>query len=524
MEILITGKLHDTAVTALQAIPKAQVIYRPDCPSTELAELVTSCQVLVTRSETAIDRSLLDRATQLKIIGRAAVGVANIDVDYASEKGILVINCPGKNTNSAAELTFALLLCVIRQVYRAAERIRNGGWDRHLFKGHELRNKRLGIVGLGNVGHRVCRFANAFDMQVYAYDPFLPTAKFAKHHAKRSDSLEQLAETVDILSVHVPLTRETTAMIDRNILQKLGKDGILINTARGKVICQKSLLASLANDELKAVAIDTWHNEPHPDPDLSSHPKVFGTPHIGASTEEAQLAIATTIAEQVRKATAGEVVDYPVNVPHSTVIDSMLHRSCAVLAEKLGSLMGQLVTIHPSLVKVRYSSELGNFPLIRLSWLKGYLHHVVDGYVSIVNCDRHCQRLGIKVKEEMCQDTNRAELQISLTDEQNNTLTSKGVVFDDRKLRIAQIDNFHFEIEPRGLFLVIRNLDRPGVVADIGSTLATQQINIGSIFLARKRQLGMAMAMIEIDTELDHDSLQRLANTNNITSVRQIRL
>lgn len=524
MEILVTGKLHSTAITALQATPDARVVYRPDCPRAELVELVASCQVLVTRSETVIDRSLLERATRLKIIGRAAVGVANIDVDYASEKGILVINCPGKNTNSAAELTFALLLCVVRHIYRAAERIRSGGWDRHLFKGRELRNKRLGIVGLGNVGHRVCRFANAFDMQVYAYDPFLPTAKFAKYHAKRSDCLEQLAETVDILTVHVPLTRETTAMIDRNILQKLGKDGILINTARGDVICRKGLRAALADDEIGAVAIDTWHGEPNPDPEFSRHPKVFGTPHIGASTEEAQLSIATTIAEQIRKAIAGEVVDYPVNIPHSTVIESPLHRSCAVLAEKLGSLMGQLVTVNPSLVKVRYSNDLGHFPLIKLSWLKGYLHHVVNDYVSIVNCERHCQRLGLQIEEEVCQDIGRAELQISLIDEQNNTLTSKGVIFDNRKLRIAQIDNFHFEIEPRGLFLVVRNLDRPGVVADIGATLAAQQINIGSIFLARKRQLGTAMAVIEIDTELDHDGLQHLAGTSNITAVRQIRL
>ena len=186
MEILITGKLHERGLAGVRAIPTVAVHYHPDCPVARLHELVRTCQVLITRSETTIDRDLIERAVRLRIIGRAAVGVANIDIEYATSKGILVVNCPGKNTNAAAELTFTLLMTMMRHVHHAATHLQQGGWDRHRFKGRELRHRKLGVVGIGHVGHRVCKFAHGFDMEVYGYDPYLPATRFSQYDVKKS--------------------------------------------------------------------------------------------------------------------------------------------------------------------------------------------------------------------------------------------------------------------------------------------------------------------------------------------------
>ena len=524
MEILITGKLHDEAITALGRISAASVVYRPDCPVSELPELVRTCNVLVTRSETEINKELIDQAPHLKVVGRAAVGVANIDLEYATEKGILVVNCPGKNTNSAAELTFALILSIVRHVHHAYNHLRQGGWDRHRFRGRELRRKKIGIIGLGNVGHRVCKFAHGFDMDVYGYDIYLPLERFSRYNVKKTENIRELARICDILTVHVPLNRETSGMIDRTVMQELGPQGILINAARGDVVCKEDLLLALQKNEIGAVGIDTWHNEPHPDPELYQHPKVFGTPHIGASTAEAQRAIGMTIVAQIKKAIAGGVIDYPVNVPYSTVIDSPLQRSFAVLAEKLGSLMGQIVAVNPKFVKIKYSKELGQCSLIKLSWMKGFFHHVVDGFVSIVNCERYRRNMGITIEEEVSDFVPKSELEIILTDGKNKSTVVGGIVYDENKFRILHIEDFHFEIDPTGLFLLIRNRDLPGVVGDIGGFLAAEGVNIGSIFLSRKKREGTAMAMIEIDAELQQDARKRLLQIRNILSLNQISL
>lgn len=524
MDILVTGKLHEQGLTALRALPDTVVRYHPDCPPERLGELVQSCQVLITRSETKIDRELLDRAEQLRIIGQAGVGVANIDLEYATTKGVLVVNCPGRNTNATAELTFAMLLSIMRHLHLASAHLQQGGWDRHRFKGRELRQRKIGVVGIGNVGHRVCKFAHGFDMDVYGYDPYLPLDRFSQHEVKKIDSLAQLAEVCEILTVHVPLNRETHGMIDRSIMQKLGAQGILINAARGGVVVKEDLLAALEHEEIAMVGLDTWHDEPHIDARLRAHTRVFGTPHIGASTEEAQLAIGVTIAEQIKKAIEGGVVDFPVNVPHSEVIDSPLHRAFAVLAEKLGSLVGQITTNSSAYVKIKYSNELGTFPLLRLSWMKGYLQQRVDDYVSIVNCEAHLQRLGIQLEEEVCTLTPRTSMEVVVTDTQNHSTAVGGVIFDANSPRLAHIDNFKFEIKPRGRFLLIRNRDLPGVVGDIGSFLAAERINIGSVFLSRQRRTGSAMAMIELDDKLSHDALHRILDIRNILAVTQISL
>ena len=526
--VLISGKLNDSAVEAFRSNPKLEVIYRPDCSRTELEQLVPRCHVLVSRSETNVDRELIEMAPLLKVIARAAVGVGNIDLDVATEKGVLVINTPGKNTNSAAELTLGLILAMFRNIPQAHATVKGGGWDRHRFTGKELRGKTIGIVGLGNVGHRVAQFAHGFDMKVYAYDPYIAPEVFLRHGAIPSESLKSLAAGVDILSLHVPLNKETKGMVTPAILAAMKPGSYLVNAARGGLVAEDALLDALHSGQLLGVAIDTFEAEPKPNPRLLADERVWCSPHIGASTHEAQQAIADTIVEQVSKALAGGVVDYPVNLPQIGIIDKPLYRAYAVLAEKLGSLVGQILTFNPQSVEFRYRGDIAaaDNALLRLSWMKGYANQVVDTFVSFVNVTSHFETMGIRIAEvnDPAFASYKSALKVVVTGAQGQELTVGGIVFDDRYLRISLINDFYFEIEPQGNLLIVENHDRPGVVGDLGHYLADHGVNISSFTLSRNKQGGMAMAIVVIDGELHKEQLAQIKEIKHIESARFVKL
>ena len=531
--ILITGALHEQALAAFKTRAKgsgmgtsdfSEISYHPDCSRTELMSLVKSAHVLVTRSETDVDREVIDAAPDLRIIARAAVGVGNIDISYATEKGILVINCPGKNTNSAAELTMGLLLAMLRNIPQAHQSMKQGAWDRHRFTGHEARGLRIGIVGLGNVGHRVAKFAHGFDMEVFAYDPYIAPHVFERHGAKPCKSLRELAENVDVLTVHVPLNQETRGMVSGEILDLMPKGSRVLNVARGGVIGEVDLLKRLESGQISGAGIDTWDKEPKPLAALVQHPHVWCAPHIGASTDEAQLAIGETIVEQVFKAIEGGVVDYPVNLPEVGVIDHALLRSYALLAEKIGALMGQMLDFNPSRVELGYRGDLAKLDhsLIRLSWMKGYTAQVVDDYVSFVNVTSHIEKLGLNVVEVEDSDSAsyKSALRVMLTGAGGKSLTVGGIVFDETYLRISAVNDFMFEIDPSGTLILVENHDKPGVIGDVGHYLASKGINIDSFELSRNRKGGKAMALIKVDAERGAIDIKSMSVLPNIVNVR----
>jgi D-3-phosphoglycerate dehydrogenase len=526
--ILITGHLHDSATKAFQGRADFSVVYAPDCARDKLLSLVSDCQVLVTRSETDVDRQVIDQAKELKVIARAAVGVGNIDIDYATEKGILIINCPGKNTNSAAELTLGLLLGMVRHLPQAQSHMKGGGWDRHQFTGRELRGKRLGIVGLGNVGHRVAKFARGLDMEVFAYDPYIAPAVFERHDVKPTATLLDLMKISDVLSVHVPLNKETKGMVDGKMLDALPQGAYVVNAARGGIIHEKELLARLESGKIAGAAIDTWDFEPKPLAELLLHANVCCSPHIGASTLEAQIAIGETIYQQVDKAINGGVVDHPVNLPQIAVIDNPLLKAYAVLAEKLGSLIGQIMEFNPSKIELSYRGDLANLDhvIVRLGFMKGYAGQVVDGYVSFVNVTSHFENLGITIAEKTdpAFRSYKSALKVHVTGPGGKELTVGGIVFDDRYPRISLINDFYFEIEPSGEIILIENSDRPGVIGDVGQYLAAQGINIDTFALSRNRKGGRAMALIRVDSALSNNQVKAMLALDNVESVKAVRL
>lgn len=526
--VLITGKLHPKAVASFEANPDMHTIYMPDKKFAEFKDDLATAHVLVTRSETTIDRSLIDHAPELKVIARAAVGVGNIDLNYATEKGILVMNTPGKNTNSAAELTLGLLLSMLRHIPQAHAHMKAGGWDRHRFTGVELRHKKVGIVGLGNVGQRVAQFCLGFDAEVLAYDPYISPKVFDRCGVRQVSSLEDLADRVDILSVHVPKNTETTGMISLDILRRIGKDGYFVNAARGGIASESDLLRALNDGLIAGVALDTFDNEPTPSAELVNHDLVWVTPHIGASTTEAQLAIGETIYAQVCKAISGGVVDYHVNLPEIGVIDKPVLKAYSTLAEKLGSIVGQILDFNPVHVSLQYRGDIAGLDnsIIRLSWMKGYASHVVDDYVSFVNISKHFENLGIEISESPDPGftSYKSALKVTVRGRNNERLCIGGVVFEDRHLRLTLLDEFYFEVEPTGYLLVVQNQDKPGVIGDIGQYLAGQNVNISSFTLSRNVQGGEAMAICSIDEKLTSQQIRELKEINNILTAKAVTL
>ncbi len=522
-KVLITGALHEGAIAGFKSRRDFDVQYAPDCTRAALLEAVPTAHVLVTRSETDVDKQVMDAAPELKVIARAAVGVGNIDIEYATKKGILVINCPGKNTNSAAELTLSLMLAMLRNVPQAQETMKKGGWDRHRFAGRELRGKRIGIVGLGNVGHRVAKFARGFDMEVFAYDPYIAPQVFERHQAKPFSDLREMLKVTDMLTVHVPLNKETKNMITGEMLDLMPAGSWVVNAARGGIIGEKELAPRLRSGHIAGAGIDTWETEPKVSPELLAMDNVWCTPHIGASTLEAQIAIGETILRQVEKAVEGGVVDYPVNLPQIGIIESPMLKAYAVLAEKLGSLVGQILGFNPTTVSFSYRGDLAKLDhsIVRLSFFKGYAAQVVDGHVSFVNVETHIEKLGLRWVESTDPEfqSYKSALKVRVSGTDGKELTVGGVVFDDRVMRLSLINDFYFEVEPTGDFILLENNDRPGVIGDVGHFLATRGINIDSFNLSRNKKGGRAMAVIRIDSALSAENVAAMQAIKNVIQV-----
>jgi D-3-phosphoglycerate dehydrogenase len=522
--ILITGKLHPLALRLLNEAADVEVAYHPDISAAEILPLIGKAHAILSRSETDVTREMIDRAPKLKVIARAAVGISNIDVEYATEKGILVINTPGKNTNSAAELTFGLLLAAVRAIVPAHERMQAQRWDRHAFTGTELMGKTIGIIGLGNVGHRVARFARAFDMSVVSYDPYIADEVFESHGARKV-SLETLIAVSDIVTIHTPKTHETINMIAAPQIAAMKKGVILINAARGGLYNEQDLIAALKSGHVRAAGIDTWDQEPPRDNPFRLLPQVVMTPHIGASTEEAQLRVAESIAEQTLRAVRDEVVDFPVNMPRVDVITSPRAKYYTVLAEKLGMFAMQSLDFNPNLVTIVYRGELKTEDggMIRRAFLKGFLKNTVEEVISYVNAERKAAERGIHVVEvddpAFRHYQSAVKIVVSRGEQQ---FAVGGVVFGEHNYRLSLVNEWTFEMIPSGELLSILNVDRPGVIGQVGTLLSSHGINISQFELSRNMPGGQAMSLIGVDQPVDGTVLHALRSLPNVISVRRI--
>lgn len=524
-KVLITGKLHDLAIARLKAEPDLEIDYRPDVPMAEILEAIADCHCHVSRSETAVTRELIDRAPRLKVIARAAVGVGNIDIDYATEKGILVLNTPGRNTNSAAEMTMALLLAAVRKLVPAHNTMQAGGWDRHRFEGTELLGKTIGIVGLGHVGSRMARFARGFEMRVLAYDPYIPDETFQLHRAEKTD-LETLIRTADVLTLHVPKNKETTGMIGAAEIARMKRGVVILNAARGGVVAEAALLAALQNGQVAAAGIDTWEVEPPKTNPFKDLPNVVMSPHIGASTEEAQYRIAETIASEVPKALRGGIVEAPVNMPQIRMYEGNLMSNYAVLVEKLGSFAAQFVDFQPEHLAISYRGDIAgkDCALLRLAFLKGFLGYRLE-YVGYVNAEQRARQAGLQVEDLDDPGFSDYEHAVKFTlTGGGRSFNIGGVVFSGPHPRLTLVDDFVYEEEPRGRFLAIVCREKFGIVSHIAALLDRHRILIRNFAFAYNRQRHRNMFMVRVAREVSPEVMAQLAASDDVTCVRQIRL
>jgi D-3-phosphoglycerate dehydrogenase / 2-oxoglutarate reductase len=526
--ILATDEIDPEGIALLRAHPELEVVERPTRPVDEVAAEIGEFDAFIGRSATRVGRELLGAGDRLRVVGRAGVGVDNVDLRTATELGIAVINAPGGNTVSVAELVFGILVGLVRHLPLAWNSMREGRWDRSRLAGTELRGRTLCIVGVGRIGSEVARRARAFGMHVIGFDPFVPAARFAELDVERVERLPDALDRADIVTVHVPLTPETLGMIGAPEIGRLGRDAVILNLARGGIVDEAALADALSAGRLGGAALDVFDQEPlHPEHPLRSVPNLLLTPHLGASTRDAQRNVAVEVCEAVRDALLTGDLSAAINATGVGGAGVRELRPLMILAERLGRLARALVPGALSSVEVRYSGPRADAPRpLLLSALQGALRDVVDRRaINLVNAQHVAAERGI---ETACTTVDaRGDLgeEIELRVEGGERgIRVGGALLGESHGRIVRIGPFRVDIAPRGVLVVLRNRDVPGVIGRVGTLLGEAKVNIAEYHQARLQAGGEALAAVSVDGRVPADVIDRLAALPEILEVRQVEM
>ncbi|HYE93962.1 MAG TPA: phosphoglycerate dehydrogenase [Terriglobales bacterium] len=494
----------------------------------ELHAALPDYEALITRSGTAVTAELLAHAPKLRIVGRAGVGIDNVDVDACSRRGIVVVNAPYGNVVSAAEHTVGMLLALVRRIPEAHERLKTLEWNRGIY-GAELFRKTIGVVGLGKVGSRVAARLRGFEADVLAYDPFIPETRARDVGARLVTDFDALLRAVDVLTVHVPLTGETEAMVSARELAAMKRGVRIVNCARGGIVHEGALLAALESGHVAGAAIDVWSEEPPASETvrrLVQHPRVVVTPHLGANSSEAQVNVAVDVARQLVAFRDGELVEHAVNIPIGDPAAVAELRPFVALAERLGLFSVQLDPGHLERVEVTVAGAIGeaDTELLARAVLAGLLRPVVADPVNLVNARLVARERGLDVSVERAEETGGYKSLLTLS-----TRTSEGrkiiagTVFDGQP-RIVRMRDLDMEFTPEGFILVLSYEDRPGVVGKIGTLLGRQNVNIASMQVGRRAKRGKAIVVLSLDEDLSAEQLGELRAEVEADFARVVRL
>lgn len=484
---------------------------------------------LVVRSQTRVDAELLTAAApRLSVVGVASVGIDRIDVEAATRAGVMVVNAPTGNTIAAAEHTMALMLSLLRRVPEANASVRAGEWERGRFTGRELRGKTLGIIGLGKIGKAVARRATGFEMRVIANDPYLTDEQAADAGAKLV-GLAELLHRSDVITVHTPLNAETRGLLSRAQLEATKPGAFVLNVARGGIVDERALADALASGHLAGAAVDVYSSEPMaPDNPLRDAPNLVLTPHLGASTHEAQDRVGLEMAEQVLMALAGVTPPYAVNAPTVAPETAPRLRPYVELGRRLAILARQLAPEAFDALSLTYAGEIASMECapIRTAALAGILEAVTDQRVNAVNADLVARERDLTVREDRTSSSepwaSLVELSIGPADGPA-TVTLSGSTAHGRA-HLAALDGFEIDAELSGRILVTRHHDRPGIVGAVGTILADAGINISSLELSRLSERGEAMMFVSVDSGLDEHVLERIRATDGIGTAQVVEL
>jgi D-3-phosphoglycerate dehydrogenase / 2-oxoglutarate reductase len=492
----------------------------------ELMNRIAGCDALVVRSETKVTEALLDAAPRLRVIGRAGVGVDNIDLEAATKRGVLVLNSPSGNTVAAAEHAVALMFALMRNIPQAYVSMREGAWDRKRFVGQEMRGKTLGIVGLGKIGSDIARMASAgLGMRVIGYDPLVTEAR-AEHVGAQLVDLETIIRESDLITVHVPITRETKGLIGLTELRRMKPGARILNVARGGIIDEDALAQAIQEGHIGGAALDVFSEEPLPaDHPLRTLDGVVLTPHLGASTEEAQVNVATDVARQIAQYFRGEMPLSPVNAPSVRSEDMALLQPYLAVGQRIGSFLAQLGSSGVEKIECTYAEAVAHAgsSFLTAEVIRGFLAHFTDTTVNAVNAKVVAKAMGIGVTERFSSedgDPNEAILVESLGAERH---VVAGALIDGSP-RITRLDEFRVDMHPEGTFLLASQDDRPGVIAGISTALAQSDINIARIDLGRDRPRGRAVLLMQVDDPISPELLEHLRGVTGLRSLKLVEL
>lgn len=524
-KILIADEVSQLGIRRLESAG-FQVDVKTGLSEDELCETIKEYNAIIIRSSTKITEKILSNAKNLKIIGRAGVGVDNINVEAATKYGIVVVNSPEGNIISAAEHTFGLIISLLRNIPQADRSVRNLEWKRNKFTGHELYRKTIGIIGLGKVGSNVAKYAKAFGMKVIGYDPYI-TLDRAREMGIVLMPLDEVFKEADIITVHVPKTKETYHLVNEERIQLMKKGSYIVNAARGGVVDENAVAKALRSGHLAGAASDVFENEPIvPDNPYISIENTVLTPHIGAATKEAQVNVILDVVDQIIAFFDGRIPHGAVNLPaFRGVSDDLL--PWIDLAERLGKFVKDLVADRVNKIEIVYYGDIAkkNVNSISISVLKGYLIKVKGNYVSFVNALALANELGIRyteIKESGDVDFKSMITVRVLTDSSIRSVS--GTILSDQKPRIIEIDSYRVDAFPEGYLLVSRHRDKPGIIGRFGTILGKNNINIAGMQLGRNLSSGLAVMILSVDSEVNDDVLEELLSKGDIEELRSIYL
>ncbi|HTK81541.1 MAG TPA: phosphoglycerate dehydrogenase [Bacteroidota bacterium] len=521
LKILITDQVDERCCGILQSEGFA-VEYKPGLPAEEIRKSIAGASALIVRSQTTVDAAILEAGKMLKVVGRAGAGVDNIDVDAATRLGVIVMNTPGGNTISTAEHTISMMMAMARNIPQADMSLRQGKWERKKFTGTELHGKTIGIVGLGKVGLEVGKRCLAFEMTVIAYDPVL-SPEIASKYGIELVELAEVFRRSDFITLHSPLTDETRNILNSASLAKCKRGVRIINCARGGIVDEKALLAALNEGSVAGAALDVFEEEPPKNSPLVQHPHVVATPHLGASTEEAQEKVAIQIAHQVADLLHDRGIAGSVNADTIRLAQKKELRPYMLLAEKMGSLLGQLKKGKLQGISVSATGKIleESISAVGAAVLKGAIEKTVFEPVNYLSAPLVARERGIKadfrVRESHSVYAQMITVQYT-TDKESNTLS--GTIFGTDDERIVEMNGFFVEVKPEGWLLFYSNIDRPGMVAGVSGILANGQINIARLSLGRFGIGKGALTVVSTDSPIPEAILKQISALPGVEDVR----
>jgi len=529
--ILVTEPLTPEGIARLEAAGAVEIAL--NLSEEQLAKAVMHADALVVRSATKVTARVLAEARHLKVIGRAGVGVDNIDVETATARGILVVNSPHGNTTAAAELTIALMLSLARRIPQADAALRAGRWERKRFMGTEVYGKTLGVIGLGRIGLEVAKRSRALGMQIVAYDPYANPA-LAEQNGVKLMPLDAVLSAADFITLHAPLTEQTRNMIGRDQLQRM-KDGVrVINCARGGLIDEVALAEAIRAGKVAGAALDVFASEPvSPDNPLLQMTENVVTPHLGASTEEAQVAVAVDIAEQVVDVLQGRLPKSPVNMPYLTPEAYASVAPYLELGRRMGSLLAQLTLADEgqgfpiSEVELRYAGDFGDRPThaITRAVLAGLLTPILSEPANLVNAPMLAAGRGIRILETQTASRQEYSSLVSVTlRSAGRAHTVSGTAYGPTQYRIVELDGYEVTFVPAGILLLTQHVDRPGMIGAVGTLLGQHNVNIAGMDLGRKSEGGLALMVLAVDDPIPPPLLQAIRGIPNMESARVVTL